>query len=42
MYSIQGIFTWQSKLLIKYKQLNQAEKYQIYALMKAGEVARQN
>jgi IS30 family transposase len=36
VYSIQGILTWQSKLLLKYKHLSQAERYQIYALMKAG------
>jgi hypothetical protein len=36
MYSIQGFLTWQSKLLMKYKHLSQAERYQIYALMKAG------
>ena len=36
MYSIQGFLTWQSKLLMKYKHLSQAERYQIYAIMKAG------
>ena len=36
MYRIQGFLTWQSKLLMKYKHLSQAERYQIYALMKAG------
>jgi IS30 family transposase len=36
MYSIQGFLTLQSKLLMKYKHLSQAERYQIYALMKAG------
>jgi IS30 family transposase len=36
MYSIQGFLTWQSKLLMKYKHLSQAERYQIYSLMKAG------
>ena len=28
--------TWQSKLLMTYKHLSQAERYQIHALMKAG------
>ncbi len=36
MFSIQGFLTWQSKLLMTYKHLSQAERYQIYALMKAG------
>jgi IS30 family transposase len=36
MYIIQGFLTWQSMLLMKYKHLSQAERYQIYALMKAG------
>ena len=36
MYSIQGFLSRQSLLLMKYKHLSQAEKYQIYALMKAG------
>jgi IS30 family transposase len=36
MYSIQGFLSWQSKLLMKYKHLSQAERYQICALMKAG------
>ena len=36
MFSIQGFLTCQSKLLMKYKHLSQAERYQIYALMKAG------
>ena len=36
MYSIQGFLTWQPKLLMKYKHLSQAERYQIYALMKSG------
>jgi len=36
IYSILGFLTWQSKLLMKYKHLSQAERYQIYALMKAG------
>ena len=36
MYSIQGFLTGESELLIKYKHLSQAERYQIYALMKAG------
>ena len=34
--SIQSFLTWQSKLLMTYKHLSQAERYQIYALMKAG------
>ena len=33
MYSIQGFLTWQSKLLMKYKHLSQAERYQIYDLI---------
>ena len=36
MFSIQGFLTWQSKLLMTYKHLSQAERYQIHALMKAG------
>ena len=36
MFSIQGFLTWQSKLLMNYKHLSQAERYQIHALMKAG------
>jgi transposase, IS30 family len=36
MFSIQGFLTWQSKLLITYKHLSQAERYQIHALIKAG------
>ena len=36
MFSIQSFLTWQSKLLMTYKHLSQAERYQIYALMKAG------
>ena len=36
MYSNQGFMTWQSKLLMKYKYVCQAESYQICALMKAG------
>jgi len=36
MFSIQGFLTWQSKLLMTYKHLSQAERYQIYVLMKAG------
>ena len=36
MFSIQGFLTWQSLLLLKYKHFSQAERYQIYALMKAG------
>jgi IS30 family transposase len=36
MFSIQSFMTWQSKLLMTYKHLSQAERYQIYALMKAG------
>jgi len=42
MYSIQGFLTWQSKLLMKYKHLSQTERYQIYALMKAGHYQTQN
>jgi len=36
MFSIQGFLTCQSKLLMTYKHLSQAERYQIHALMKAG------
>lgn len=36
MYSIQSFLTCQSKLLMTYKHLSQAERYQIHALMKAG------
>ena len=36
MFSIQGFLTWQSKLLMTYKHLSQAERYQIHALMKTG------
>jgi len=36
MFSIQGFLTCQSKLLMNYKHLSQAERYQIHALMKAG------
>ena len=36
MFSIQSYLTWQSKLLMTYKHLSQAERYQIHALMKAG------
>jgi hypothetical protein len=36
MFSIQSFLTLQSKLLMPYKHLNQAEKYQIHVLMKAG------
>ena len=36
MFSIQGFLTWQSKLLMTYKPLSQAERYQIHGLMKAG------
>jgi hypothetical protein len=36
MYSIQGFLTCQWKLPTKYKHLSQVERYQIYALMKAG------
>ena len=36
MFSIQSFLTWQSKLLMTYKHLSQAERYQIYVLMKAG------
>jgi IS30 family transposase len=36
MFSIQGFLTWQSELLMTYKHLSQAERYQIHALIKAG------
>ena len=36
MFSIQSFLTCQSKLLMNYKHLSQVERYQIYALMKAG------
>ena len=36
MFSIQGFLTCQSKLPMNYKHLCQVERYQIYALMKAG------
>ncbi len=36
MFSIQGFLNWQSKLLIYYTQLSQAERYQIHALMKVA------
>jgi IS30 family transposase len=36
MFSIQGFFTCQSRLPMNYKHLSQVERYQIYALMKAG------
>ena len=36
MFSIQSFLTCQSKLLMTYKHLSQAERYQIHALMKAG------
>jgi len=36
MFSIQGFLTCQSKLPMTYKHLSQVERYQIYALMKAG------
>ncbi|MSQ57787.1 MAG: IS30 family transposase [Limnohabitans sp.] len=36
MFSIQGFLTCKSKLLRNYKHPSQAERYQIYALMKAG------
>jgi len=36
MFSIQGFLTCQSKLPMNYKHLSQVERYQIYALMKAG------
>jgi len=36
MFSIQGFLTRQSKLLMTYKHLSQAERYQIHAFMKAG------
>ena len=37
MFSIQGFLTCQSKLPMNYKHLSQVERYQIYALMKAGQ-----
>ena len=36
MYSIQGFLPGVSLLLMKYKHLSQAKRYQIYVLMKAG------
>ena len=36
MFSIQCFLTCQSKLPMNYKHLSQVERYQIYALMKAG------
>jgi hypothetical protein len=36
MLSIQGLLTWQSKLLMAYKHISQAEGYQTHAFMKAG------
>ncbi len=36
MFSIQSFLTWQSKLLMTYKNLSPAERYQIYTFMKAG------
>jgi IS30 family transposase len=36
MFSIQSFLTCQSKLPMNYKHLSQVERYQIYALMKAG------
>ncbi len=36
MFRIQVYLTWQSKLPMTYKNLSQAEGYQIHALMKAG------
>lgn len=36
MFSIQSFLTWVSLLLMTYKHLSQAERYQIHALMKAG------
>ena len=36
MFSIQSFLTWASLLLMTYKHLSQAERYQIHALMKAG------
>ena len=36
MFSIKGFLTFQSKLPMNYKHLSQVERYQIYALMKAG------
>ena len=37
MFSIQGFLTCQSKLPMTYKYLSQAERYQIYTIMKAGQ-----
>ena len=36
MLSIKGFLAYKSKLLMTYKHLSQAERYQIYVLMKAG------
>ena len=36
MFSILGFLTCKSKLPMNYKHLSQTERYQIYALMKAG------
>jgi hypothetical protein len=36
MFSIQGLLTCQSELPMTYKDLRRAERYQIYALLKAG------
>ena len=37
MFSILGFLTCKSKLPMNYKHLSQTERYQIYALMKAGQ-----
>jgi len=39
MFSIQGFLTWQSKSPITYKHLSQAERNQIYALLKVLNVS---
>ena len=36
MFSIQSFLICQSKLPMNYKHLNKVERFQIYALMKAG------
>jgi len=35
-FSIQGLLTWQSKLLMTNKHHRQAKRYQVHALMKDG------
>jgi len=35
MFSIQGILTWESKLLMNYKYQIQAEDYHIYFILGA-------